>query len=668
MRYVSLVDRLPAEERAFSDVWRIVGTSEGLYFRTSERLFRWDGSEMKVWHAETRVRHIFTVGDTLYVPQADVGLMRMDDDSLVMAPGGDLFKDHRIYAAVPGGEATYLAITREVGMFRCVVQQGRGEACAPFGTTGLTELLATARAYHAAVLGGGDLAIATLGGGVLLVDGAGRLRRVLNAALGLRDEDAKYAYVDRQGGLWLGLNNGLARVETGAPVSYFDKTMGLLGSVNDVARHRGRLHAATGQGVFALEPAAEGAAPRSVPLPEMAWACWSLLSTPQGLLAGCSSGVFDVDRRKRILPVKRSVFEVVRSRRDPTLLYLGLATGLARMRLSVGKWTDDGPVDGFREQVWSIVEDDQGILWLGTRISGVLRFDPATADLSRFGTANGLPPGWIDVRPMAGRVVFVNRAGLFRLADPAGEEGRFVPDTSFDAFLLSPSKRHFRLDEDALRRVWVAVGEASSVAHLQPDGSYGWEPTALRRTGMRDAYAAYVETGSAFWVAGPHGLIRLDTDSRLDPSPRFPVAIRRITSAGALLYDGRRRNGTGRRPGGQATEWPYRDNALRFTFAAPRYSAPERTRLEGFDDEWSAWSHDYTNLWEGRYAFRVQASNVYGLLSQEARFAFRILPPWYRTWWAYALYVLALAGVVLAWVRSHRLEFARERQTAERER
>ncbi|MEM7588444.1 MAG: response regulator, partial [Acidobacteriota bacterium] len=115
-------------------------------------------------------------------------------------------------------------------------------------------------------------------------------------------------------------------------------------------------------------------------------------------------------------------------------------------------------------------------------------------------------------------------------------------------------------------------------------------------------------------------------------------------------------------------------NSLRFTFAAPRFRAPEQTRyrvrLDGLDDAWSAWTDethkDYTNLWEGHYVFRVQARDVDDLLSQEDTFTFRILPPWYRTWWAYALYALALAAVTMAFARSNRRKLLRERAVSRR--
>lgn len=91
--------------------------------------------------------------------------------------------------------------------------------------------------------------------------------------------------------------------------------------------------------------------------------------------------------------------------------------------------------------------------------------------------------------------------------------------------------------------------------------------------------------------------------------------------------------------------------------------------LEGFDEKWSPWStetrRDYTNLPPGDYTFRVHAMNVYGHESKEASFALSILPPWYRTWWAYVLYVLLLGTAIFAVDRfqRHRL-IARERERA----
>ncbi|MCP3997257.1 MAG: hypothetical protein GY722_19690, partial [bacterium] len=152
--------------------------------------------------------------------------------------------------------------------------------------------------------------------------------------------------------------------------------------------------------------------------------------------------------------------------------------------------------------------------------------------------------------------------------------------------------------------MWIAADEASGVAYPSTDSGYTFAPTALRRVPNLAPYDIVAEAGGHVWITSRDGLIRLDGNRPLDASTDYPVWIRRITTSGdSLLYDGQP---------SKAEPWPYQNNALRFSFASPRYDAPERThyrtRLDGFDDGWSAWStetdKDYTNLREGRYVFR----------------------------------------------------------------
>jgi DNA-binding CsgD family transcriptional regulator len=98
----------------------------------------------------------------------------------------------------------------------------------------------------------------------------------------------------------------------------------------------------------------------------------------------------------------------------------------------------------------------------------------------------------------------------------------------------------------------------------------------------------------------------------------------------------------------------YSNNALHFSFSSLCYDEADATKyeywLEGFEPKWSEYSlqteKEYTNLPANEYVFHVRAKNIYDVVSEEAVFKFEILPPWYRTSWAYILY-LALFGVLI---------------------
>ncbi|OFY73540.1 MAG: hypothetical protein A2265_00620 [Bacteroidetes bacterium RIFOXYA12_FULL_33_9] len=90
-------------------------------------------------------------------------------------------------------------------------------------------------------------------------------------------------------------------------------------------------------------------------------------------------------------------------------------------------------------------------------------------------------------------------------------------------------------------------------------------------------------------------------------------------------------------------------------------------KLEGMTKNWSEWAStsikEYTNLPEGDYVFRVKSKNIYDTESNIDEFAFTILPPWYRTWWAYAIFVML--GILLFYatlkLNSQRLVAAKKR-------
>ncbi len=96
-------------------------------------------------------------------------------------------------------------------------------------------------------------------------------------------------------------------------------------------------------------------------------------------------------------------------------------------------------------------------------------------------------------------------------------------------------------------------------------------------------------------------------------------------------------------------------NDVTFDYVGLHYAAPEKNtyayKLEGFDEEWR-WvgkrrSAIYTNIPPGEYTFRARAANSDGVWNEQgASIALTINPPWWRTNWAYMLYVLSMIAAV----------------------
>jgi signal transduction histidine kinase/ligand-binding sensor domain-containing protein len=659
LQYVSLRDSVPAEYRDFADIAKIYATGAGIYFQALDRVLRWSNHRMRVWKPAAPFHLSFVVRDRFYIRQPGIGLLQMAGDSLQLAPDGEKFAPTRIYFMLPYGEDKILIGTREQGLFLY-----DGASAQPFPTEVQAFLLEN-QIYHGAILSNGHVALATLRGGVAIIDQAGKLQQVLNKAAAIQDDNVKFLFPDRQGGLWLAMDNGLSRVEAPSPFSVFDERAGIKGAVESIIKHQGTLYVATRLGVFYLQPRLIGPAgnvlvpQRFMPVSGIAAQSWSLLAMGNILLAATGDGVYQIQGRAATLIRKsdRQSLELLRSQLDTTRVYIGLADGLAVLRRRRNQWIDEGKINGIDIEVRSIVETNAGRLWLGTRSQGVIRVDLGPSPdfsnapkVENMDSRYGFPaePGWVIIFSMSGQEMFTTDRGIFRFD---GKKNRFVPDSLLACARVDSSRIIGEAGVDRAGNVWMQAGKEIGAAVRKPDGSCLWHNVPFKRCADFSVLAIYTEDHPApsgvVWFGGPEALVRYDAGEPKNYAADFATLVRRvIVNQDSVAWWGGE-NGRSEAQPLAAPVLPYAKNALRFECAASSYDDEPANQfqyfLEGFDKSWSAWTKenkkDYTNLSEGRYRFRVRAKNIYDHTGAEAVYAFRIMPPWYRAWWAYAGYL-----------------------------
>lgn len=114
----------------------------------------------------------------------------------------------------------------------------------------------------------------------------------------------------------------------------------------------------------------------------------------------------------------------------------------------------------------------------------------------------------------------------------------------------------------------------------------------------------------------------------------------------------------------------YKQNIFTISLASDNLSLPEKTcymyQLRGFSKEWLSLpegihSVTFTNLAPGDYVLNVKAVNSDGYEGKEvAHLNIEVLPPFWMSWWAYVLYVLAGIGLLFL-ARRQILKRERER-------
>ena len=88
-----------------------------------------------------------------------------------------------------------------------------------------------------------------------------------------------------------------------------------------------------------------------------------------------------------------------------------------------------------------------------------------------------------------------------------------------------------------------------------------------------------------------------------------------------------------------------------------------RSRLSGYDPDWvemgTSGKRVFSKLPAGEYRLELMAANAEGVWSKPALLAIDVLPPLWKTWWAYAAYALALALLVGLIVNGNRQRLKR---------
>jgi signal transduction histidine kinase len=644
LHYNSLMHTIDESYHNFGNVWQIHATLEYIYFSARKYLFRINNSgSIKVWESNTTFQSSFLLpGEQLFIHQMETGLMQLKNDSLHLIPGGELFNNDWIYAVVPAINNKLIIGARKTGLFLF-----DGEKIVKYDTPA-NNWLKKNQIYHGVTLQDSSQAFSTLRGGVIILEKNGGVVTIINEEDGLLNDNVWFVYEDRNGSLWLALNKGLAHVQYPNVFSIFNERAGLEGNVQDIVRHDGLLYAATGMGVYKLISANNSTSQAHFELlPGLKSQCWSLLSLPDALLVSCNHGVFKIEKNKFHLITKKSSWQLLRSKIDSNRIFLGLDDGLSSLYKTENGWRDEGKLPKFNAEARTIAEDKLGRLWIGTVYKGVYRVDfENTADrkhiINHFDKRSGLPSMMYNLVFTNGDdVIFGTTHGIYEFSSN-DERFRAITFQGEIKNYLNDTTSYKMLAVDGDKNLWFNCNDKPVFARYKSN-SYDLQIKRFLNIPKASIYTFYPEQDGVVWIGGTKGIVKYNSALKSVNNQNFQTLIRRVIVKGdSIIFGGTKLVDF------KDTILSYSNNALRFEFAATSYITPSMNRyqymLDGFDESWPTWTSetkkDYTNIPEGEYVFRVRAKDVYENCSSEALFNFKILPPWYRTIWAYFGYFL----------------------------
>lgn len=358
---------------------------------------------------------------------------------------------------------------------------------------------------------------------------------------------------------------------------------------------------------------------------------------------------------------------------DSAHLWVGTENGLSLVNIHTGECENhlvsrDTPPSS-SSIVYAIQpEYEKNLLWVGTYGGGVVKYDFVSGAREFINSLNAKPKQLsndyvfsIIQDPEEKDILWIGtRTGLNRLSKSTGSITYFTEDDGL------PNDVIYGLLFDKQNQLWISTNNGLTRFNPIKTEFRNFDIDDGLQSNEFNARAYYKSKDGEMYFGGINGFNFFYPekihDNRFAPDVQIQqlMVMDEVFDIGALNEQSN-------------LSFPYNQNFLTFSFFLPEFSAPAKNRyryiLSGLENDWHITSRNqalYTNLPQGTYQFKVVGANNDGVWSE--RFTvlkFTILPPPWKSWWAYILYAVAF-GAIIYGIIQFRIYEVKERERIKR--
>ena len=326
--------------------------------------------------------------------------------------------------------------------------------------------------------------------------------------------------------------------------------------------------------------------------------------------------------------------------------------------------------EGNRSYIRHLCEDRQGMIWMGTSY-GVIRFNPeellenpAAYTVYKLDLNDSNSLNCSDIKTIfedsRGRIWIGTAGGGVSLFKPAegNQREHFTAYTTEDGLC---GNIVCGIMEDKQGHLWIST--ESGISRFDTDNR---NFTVYQFSGktygnfFNENANIYGRDGNMYW-GSLDGLLVFNPETFVTDENPHPVTITNF-----FLYDQKAEVGADGSPLKKSIaysdriELKHNQNTFTIEFSSLAFKDPAKNRymyrLHHYDKQWSQVSGDnraiYKNLPPGNYVFEVKGTNNDGVWNEEIRrLEITVIPPFWKSGWAYLLYFFFVLGAALIAIR-----------------
>lgn len=638
--YHSMSNQIP-EWRG--ELWNIFSIDDNIYFVDDRNIFIYNnkGTIVKTIAIDFKIDCSALINKTLYIGSTGGIFYLNNNNSLDFLHSSEALKDTKIVSLLPyNGEIC--VVTAQSGIYS--IDNVHCEK-----VDFVTDNFIQDNQLFSASITNNQIVLGSVQNGVFIIDLKNPTHKEqFNLENGLKNNTILSSFFDKEQNLWLALDKGIAYIDLESPMRPLFAKDSPIGTGYCSIMYNNELFLGTNQGLYKqssdgnyqLVKGSEGQ-------------IWSL-SVHDGLLFSAGDNqvlaISPTETYKINLP---GVWEINTLSAQKDKLIAGLYSGLAVLEKKNNRWQFSNLVSNTNQHSGrGFMEDDVSTnFWIADEGGDIYKITlnsdlTDTLAIKRY-TIKGTSVGEnVFFRKIDNTIIVCTLNGIYqynRISD------NFIRYPQLES-VLEGQKYYEYLFVDWMNNIWFVSDNNLKLTRYTPKHGYAKHILNLGlENELVDKYQHIsVINSSTAIISVDNAFVKADLN-RLNNETPFNIFISKLIATGndSVKTFGSMHN--------IPIVLGYTENSVSIHFSTTNFSQASNVlysyRLKNIDEKWSIPSaqtyKEYTNLYEGSYLFEVkafvkgdqQSANITSI-------EFTILPPWYRTTWAYISYMLLIFGTL----------------------
>lgn len=644
--YHCLSEQLNGKQNLLGNIWNIFESENTLYVVGDNKIIKCMDGRYSLIDAKTKIDCSGMSNGVLYIGTAH-GIYILVGRTVMSLQSASILKDKRIRNILPYGNSI-LIVTAFDGVY-CY----DGQSTRPF-ITGMESFLKQNEIFCAAI-SGDKFAAGSIRNGIATVNLRNHEVKYFNERNGMQNNTVLSASFDYWGNLWAGLDsNGLDYILLNSPLTNLYSFPNSYGTGYSAMSSGNLLYLGTNRGLFYMpfDGTRNGELPNITTIKGGGGQVWSINRIGSEIFCAHDRGLFKLQgaNMTRITDVT-GVWTCQEVKGKQNMMYVGVYDGMYIFEKRGNNWAIRNKIAGIGESCRSFAQASAREIWIanGSRLEQFV-LDGQLKSIVRSRTFNLHDLIQVNkdtkVYSISNRIIIATTKGLYQYNRKSGqiEPSNFLPATGGE-------------------NISCITQYNNSIITLTP------EYISFYSAGNGKFVSSYLTSPSLPMVLDAENIVPVSDSTMIIPNDegfalfKIPSKKRNIDYSGllhirnvyltypkdSLIYTD---NFLAKK---DIPSISFNRNSIRFEYSIASFANTEgvvyqyRLNNNEWSDNTTSTTKEFSKLNEGKYTFEVRATLPNGKIISTDSFTFRILPPWYRSIWAYIIYIL-LFGILLRYI------------------